>query len=42
MHEPPRNMDEDWEGLEPEPSRSGSQMMLYAGIGIVVWCCLAW
>lgn len=36
MHEPPRNMDEDWEGLEPEPSRSGSQLMLYAGIGIVV------
>jgi hypothetical protein len=29
-------MDEDWEGLEPEPSRSGSQLMLYAGIGIVV------
>ena len=34
MHEPQRNMDSDWEGLEPESS--GSQMMLYAGIGIAV------
>jgi hypothetical protein len=29
-------MDNDWEGLELESPRSGSQMMLYAGIGIVV------
>lgn len=36
MHEPPRNMDEDWEGLEPEPTRSGAQMMLYVGAGIAV------
>jgi hypothetical protein len=40
MHEPPRNLDEDWEGLEPESARSGSQMMLYAGIGIAVLFCL--
>ncbi len=36
MNEPQRNMDEDWEGLELESPRSGSQMMLYAGIGIAV------
>ncbi len=36
MHEPQRNMDEDWEGLEPESPRSGSQVMLYAGIGIAI------
>ncbi len=36
MHEPPQNLDEDWEGLDPTPTRSGSQMMLYAGIGIAV------
>lgn len=34
MREPQRNMDSDWEGLEPESS--GSQMMLYAGIGVAV------
>ena len=33
MHEPQRNLDNDWEGLEPEP-QSGSQTMLYVGIGI--------
>jgi hypothetical protein len=36
MHEPQRNMEDEWEGLEPEPSRTGSQLMLYAGIGIAV------
>ena len=34
MHDPQQNLDDDWAGLEPERSQSGSQMMLYAGIGI--------
>jgi hypothetical protein len=36
MYEPQRNLDDDWEELEPESSRTGSPMMLYAGIGIAV------
>ncbi|MBK8904698.1 MAG: hypothetical protein IPM53_26195 [Anaerolineaceae bacterium] len=36
MQKPPSNMDDDWIGLEPESSRSGSRVMLTAGIGIVV------
>ncbi|MCB8949987.1 MAG: hypothetical protein H6653_18430 [Ardenticatenaceae bacterium] len=36
MHEPQRNLDEDWDGLDPTQRRTGSRTMLYAGIGIVV------
>ena len=36
MHEPQRNLDEDWDGLDPTQRRAGSRTMLYAGIGIVV------
>lgn len=36
MHEPQRNLDEDWEGLDPTQRRAGSQTMLYVGVGIVV------
>ncbi|WP_420640598.1 sugar-binding protein [Candidatus Leptofilum sp.] len=35
MHDPQRNLDDDWAGLEPE-SRDGFQTMLYAGIGIAL------
>ncbi|WP_420629424.1 sugar-binding protein [Candidatus Leptofilum sp.] len=36
MHEPQHNLDDDWAGLEPEKTQDGSQLMLYAGIGIAV------
>lgn len=34
MHEPQRNLDDDWNELEPMQPRTGSPMMLYLGIGI--------
>ena len=36
MQEPQRNLNDDWEGLDPTQPRTGSPTMLYAGIGIVV------
>lgn len=36
MNEPQHNLDDDWAGLEPEPSQSGSQTVYYAGIGIAL------
>jgi hypothetical protein len=36
MKEPQRNLDDDWEGLDPTKRPAGSQTMLYAGIGIAV------
>ncbi|MCA9901589.1 MAG: hypothetical protein KC433_25585, partial [Anaerolineales bacterium] len=34
MHKPQQNMEDDWEGLELQQPRGGSQMMLYAGMGV--------
>ncbi|MCB8977725.1 MAG: hypothetical protein H6657_09910 [Ardenticatenaceae bacterium] len=36
MQGPQHNLDDDWEGLDPTQSRTGSRTMLYAGIGIAV------
>ena len=36
MQTPQPNMDDDWVGLEPESSRTGSSMMFYAGVGVAV------
>ena len=34
MHKPQQNMEDDWEGLELQQPRGGSQMVLYAGMGV--------
>ncbi|MCA9918806.1 MAG: hypothetical protein KC445_12685 [Anaerolineales bacterium] len=36
MQEPQRNLNDDWEGLDPTQRGTGSPTMLYAGIGIAV------
>lgn len=36
MYEPKRNLEEDWEGLDPTQPRTKSQTRFYAGIGLVV------